>query len=189
MTRNAKTLGPLAVLSLLCGSWGCATARLAQPPGDFSIMPGVCTNRTYRLTLSFPDTTGWSYLTTERALVEFSGRFAIFGARTPSRFLQVVVLLEDGELGMSNEDYQMAVKLNLIPRRDSSYREISLATRTTNGNQWLEWVFSRGGMTSTFAFFKRGTQNFSVLVETPDEAYVRRRSEIESIVSSFRFLP
>ncbi|MDP6126140.1 MAG: hypothetical protein QGH20_10340 [Candidatus Latescibacteria bacterium] len=110
----------------------------------------------------------------------------IFAAFNISCLLSAYITLADGGIEMSNEDYQTLIKSFLI--QVGPINKLSLTPKSVGEKSWLEWTVSQAGSTTSYAFFQRGTQNYIIFVITPDDAFPRRKKEIASIMTSFRFL-
>jgi hypothetical protein len=151
-------------------------------------MGGVYANQTYALTLHFRNLQGWEFFTEAPSIEEFEVPLAIFAAQNHSRLLHVVMMLEDGGIPMSNEDYQTVVKSNLDPDVREALEQLTLQPDRINGNEVVIWVYRLDGYVHSDAFFSRGSQNFWLKIVTSEDSYERRQEEILGIIRSFDFL-
>lgn len=182
MRRNSVLV---ATFALILG--GCAATQLAQHPGQSSVIGGIYSNHTYSLTLHFREPQGWHFFTEAASIAQLEVPLAIFCADNNSRLLQVLLLLEDGGIPMSNEDYQTLVKSNLDPDVREALEQRTLQSARVNGNDAVIWIYRIDGHVHTDAFFSRGSQNFWLKIVTSKEAYERREEEILGILRSFDF--
>jgi hypothetical protein len=178
----------LSLIGLVLLLGGCATPQLVQHPGKSSFMGGVYSNQTYALTLHFQNLQGWQFFTEVSSIDLLELPLAIFAAQNHSRILQLVLMLEDGGIPMSNEDYQTVVKANLDPEVREGLEQLTLQPDRINGNEAVLWIYSFDGLVHSDAFFDRGSQNFWLKIVTSEDAYQRRREEILDIIRSFDFL-
>jgi hypothetical protein len=176
----------LATLVLFLG--GCATTQLVQHPGESALMGGVYSNQTYALTLHFRNLQGWQFFTEASSIELLELPLAIFAAQNHSRLLQLVLMLEDGGIPMSNEDYQTVVKSNLGPDVREALEQLALQPDHINGNEAVIWIYRFDGLVHSDAFFGRGSQNFWLKIVTSEDSYERRQEEILGIIRSFDFL-
>jgi hypothetical protein len=176
----------VAILVLFLG--GCATTQLAQQPGESSLMGGVYSNQTYELTLRFRDLQGWQFFIDAASIEYLELPLAIFAAQNHSRLLHLALMLEDGGIPMSNEDYQTVVKLNLEPHVREALEQLTLQPDRINGNEAVIWIYRVDGHVHSDAFFNRGSQNFWLKIVTSEDSYERRREEILGIIRSFDFV-
>lgn len=171
---------------------GCASAAgslLLQPVGDGSVTEGVYVNRTYAVTVGVPDTAGWMFVTDPTALDALERPPAVFHAENPSTRMGLMVMREDSRVRRSNEEYQAAVRTDLVALPDASVRELSLAPATVSSKPALIWMYAMrsSGLERVHVttFLQRGTENFVLDVWTDEELYERRRDDIYSIVRTF----
>jgi hypothetical protein len=175
----------VAVFVLFLG--GCTTTQLVQQPGESSLIGGVYSNQTYALTLHFRNLQGWQFFTEASSIGELELPLAIFAAQNHSRLLHVVMMLEDGGIPMSNEDYQTVVKANLDTDVREALEQLTLQPDRINGNEAVIWVYRFDGHVHSDAFFNRGSQNFWLKIVTSEDSYERRQEEILGIIRSFDF--
>jgi hypothetical protein len=185
---NAVLRNSVLIATLVLCLGGCATKQLVQHPGESSVMGGVYSNQTYAITLHFRNLQGWEFLTEDYSIVQLELPLAIFAAQNHSRLLHLVVMLEDGGIPMSNEDYQTVVKSNLDPDVREALEQLTLQPDRINGNEAVIWVYRFDGLVHSDAFFSRGSQNFWLKIMTSEDSYERRREEILGIIRSFDFL-
>lgn len=176
----------VACLVLFLG--GCATTQLIQHPGESSVMGGVYSNQTYALTLHFRNLQGWQFFTDASSIEQLELPLAIFAAQNHSRLLHLIVMLEDGGIPMSNEDYQTVVKSNFGPDVREALEQLTLQPAHINGSEALIWIYRFDGDVHSDAFFSRGSQNFWLKIVTSEDSYERRQEEILGIIRSFDFL-
>jgi hypothetical protein len=167
---------------------GCATTQLVQHPGESSVTGGFYSNQTYALTLHFRNLQGWEFLTEAASIEHLELPLAIFAARNHSRLLHLVLMLEDGGIPMSNEDYQTVVKSNLDSGVREALEQLTLQPGQINGNEAVIWIYKFDDLVHADAFFSRGSQNFWLKIVTSEDSYERRKEEILDIIRSFDFL-
>ena len=183
MRRNSVLI---AAFALFLG--GCATTQLLQHPGESSLVGGLYSNQTYALTLHFRNLQGWQFFTESSSIGQLELPLAIFAAQNHSRLLHLVLMLEDGGIPMSNEDYQTVVKANLDPDVREAIEQLTLQPGHINGNEAVIWIYRFDGHVHSDAFFSRGSQNFWLKILTSEDSYERRQEEILGIIRSFDFL-
>jgi hypothetical protein len=162
--------------------------KLAQHPGESSVTGGVYSNQTYALTLHFRNLQGWQFFTEASSIEYLELPLAIFAAQNHSRLLHLVLMLEDGGIPMSNEDYQTVVKSNLVPDVREALEQLTLQPSHINGNEAVIWIYRFDGHVHADAFFSKGSQNFWLKIVTSEDSYERRQEEILGIIRSFDFL-
>jgi hypothetical protein len=151
-------------------------------------MGGVYSNQTYALTLHFPNLQGWQFFTEASSIEPLELPLAIFAAQNHSRRLHLVLMLEDGGIPMSNEDYQTVVKSNLGPDVREALEQLTLQPDRINGNEAVIWIYRYDGHVHADAFFSRASENFWLKIVTSEDSYERRQEEILGIIRSFDFV-
>ena len=170
---------------------GCSTPmQLRQPPGQSSIVNGVYINETYGVTLRFANSEGWLFFTKRSGLMARlrqarGSPMDIFAALNPGRVLELQLILEDGGIEMSDEDYQAIMIVRGYSPENREAMEVVSLERDVHGSEGLIWIYKLTGHVWTYAYFQRGTQNFVLGLGTVEGAYERRRGEIDAIINSF----
>lgn len=113
----------------------------------------------------------------------------IFVAECVPRLIWLVVTVDKILEGMTFEDYLLTVKLR---ENLPSWEEVSREKRMINENETFIWKvrYKENGVVclGTLAFFQRGAKVYVVCIETPEEAYERRREEINEIIQTFNLI-
>ncbi len=171
-----------ALLALVLA--GCTSGFLLNPPGESSIRDGLYFNQTYGISVHFPDSGSWWFLTTASDIAQCGHQLAILCAGNPARLLNFVMTLEDGGYEMENEDYQASIENQVRAGwGDKLENSSAKAVRARRGEAWV-WTYTLDGDVLTQAFFKRGTQNLRLIFVVPENAWERRHKEISSIIRS-----
>lgn len=181
-------LSLLAMLGLGCvAGGGLGAARFANAPGQSTMNKGIYANETYQLRMRFESLDGWSFSHGADVAANCPPPHAIFCASNQSRLLNVVLMLEDGGIPMSNADYHTLVRRGL--REDGKLEHESIDQVKLAGQDSVLWTYTHTGDAIVQAFFSRGSQNYRMVIITPEDAFARRKSEILRIARSFEFVP
>ncbi len=160
----------------------------ANAPGQSSAQAGVYTNETYELRMAFANPEGWRLSQGPEVATSCPPPYAIFCASNPSRLLTVVLMLEDGGLPMTNDDYHTLVRRGLREEHGEKLEHESIEQTKLTGQDSVVWTYTLTGDTIVQAYFRRGSQNFRLILMTPEDAFPRRRAEILGLVRAFKLL-